>query len=139
MYFFYFDESGNPGKTKLYSAVGIPSDQWLASLNSLIELRKEFKRDYGIDPRKEIHANKLLTGHGNYSKTHKLTEGESLEIVKKMFLRVLGFKGVKILNAAGPDSKAMVTLEYLLNRINHLADSENQDVKLFLMKETKRK
>ena len=132
MYFFYIDESGSPGKTKLYSAIGIPSSMWQSALNVMISARRLLKSTYAISTRKEFHATKLLNGRGNYSDSHKLTENEQLTIVRYFFrLLVDDIDGVKILNAYGPDYKSMLTLEYLLNRINKLMEIENDEAKLF--------
>lgn len=131
MYFFYIDESGNPGRTKLYSAIGIPSSTWHSALNVMVSARRMLQSVYGISPRKEFHATKLMNGRGNYSDTHKLSENEQLIIVKYLFGLLAGIPGVKILNAYGPDHKAMLSLEYLLNRINTLMESEKDDAKLF--------
>ncbi len=131
MYFFYIDESGNPGKTKLYSAIGIHSSVWQTALNTLVDSRKFLNNVYAINPRKEFHATKLLNGRGNYSDTHKLTEEEQLLVAKYLFTRLVNIPRVRILNAYGPDYNAMLTLEYLLNRINTLAESEKEEVKLF--------
>ena len=131
MHFFYFDESGTPGKSKLYSAIGISSKNWQSALNLMVYSRRTLKMVYGIDPRKEFHATKLLNGRGNYSDTHKLTEPEQLEIVKFLFELLVGIPEVKILNAYGPDYKYLSTLEYLLKEINAIMAAENEDAKLF--------
>ncbi len=131
MYLFYIDESGNPGKTKLYSAIGIPSQTWQSALNSMVASRRLLNSVYGISPRKEFHATKLLNGRGNYSDTHKLTEDEQLTIVDYLFGVLVNLSGIKILNAYGPDYNSMLTLEYLLNRINTLMEFEKEDAKLF--------
>lgn len=131
MYFFYIDESGDPGKTKLYSAIGIPSNIWLSALDIMVDCRKALKQTYGISTRKELHATKLLNGRGNYSDTHKLTEDEQLSIVHYLFMQLTTIPGAKVLNSYGPDHKAMLTLEYLINRINTLMEIEGEDAKLY--------
>ena len=126
MYIFYIDESGIPGKNKIYSAMGIPASSWRESLNSLISDRKLLYDAFGIKTRRELHAYKFINGRGNYGK-RKLSEKELLFIYSFLLGQIVNLPNVKVLNAVGPADKSLIILEYLINRINRLMIEQNMN------------
>ncbi len=70
MYLFYFDESGDSGlvgsPTKFFvlSCVIVHQDQWLPTLDKLIEMRRLIRVRHGISTRPEIKASDIRRGRG---------------------------------------------------------------------------
>ena len=72
MYFAYFDESGDSGVTDsptawfVLNGVLVRETVWLATLNSLITLRKSLRDRHGIAPRDELKGSHFRNGKGAF-------------------------------------------------------------------------
>ena len=90
MYLMYVDESGDPGQISSYSSphyilsgVIIFSDEWLAALNQLKDLRRSFREQYHLGVRVELHAAELfrinkLEAYKKIRKHHRVAMYHSL-------------------------------------------------------------
>ncbi|HDM75204.1 MAG TPA: DUF3800 domain-containing protein [Deltaproteobacteria bacterium] len=72
MFLAYLDESGDSGisnsPTRFFvlACVLVHDQNWLNTLNSLIDLRRTLKRNYGIPIRQELKGKHFKNGHGAF-------------------------------------------------------------------------
>jgi hypothetical protein len=132
VYLAYVDESGNKGlpgsRTYTLACIFFDVARWPDVFDAMIEVRREFKRQYGVPVRAELKANYLLRGKGPLWDLN-LPESDRHEIYRTM-MRVqanLEFQTFAIvinkqeLAARGKDENAReVAWEFLLQRIERL-------------------
>jgi Protein of unknown function (DUF3800) len=70
MFMAYFDESGDSGLIKsptrffVLSCVLVHQDHWLSTLDRLIDMRRQIKKQHGVSTRPEIKATDMRRGRG---------------------------------------------------------------------------
>lgn len=85
MYLCFVDESGDSGTTGggsdrfILTGIVVHELRWLATLDLLLQFRRDLRRDYGLKVSQEIHAQKFLR-----------EPGDAVRIPKSLRLRLLG-------------------------------------------------
>jgi len=67
MWFAYIDESKDPGRFCVYTALIMNADGWRNAFKKVKDFRKELRDQYGIYLLKELHAWKFAGGKGRPS------------------------------------------------------------------------
>jgi hypothetical protein len=62
----YVDDSGDPSRGILLTALLIRDSDWTQVLESWLDGRREIHRHFGVPKLKELHANKLYKGRGRF-------------------------------------------------------------------------
>jgi hypothetical protein len=126
----YIDDSGDDSATA-YSALCIHEAKWRECFRMIRELRRDFKRRYGLFVRKELHATELVAGRGHLSDTvvtkhqRSLVFRETIQMVSKM-------PSMMIPNACDRKSEKMRLFERLVNRLNRTLDAQGEHGLLFI-------
>lgn len=116
MHLIYIDDSKD-GKHLAFSALCVPADQWQASLQHLIEVRRALKRHEGIYTSVEQHATDWIGGRGRIAK-HIVPKGARARLFDYMLSSIVMMPGSLLLNAFGRMSDEWTLFERMLNRIN---------------------
>ncbi|GAA4137738.1 DUF3800 domain-containing protein [Leifsonia shinshuensis] len=66
MHLCYVDDSGDPSRGKLLTALLIRDVDWSHVLDAWLTGREELHRLFGVHKRRELHANKLFKGRGQF-------------------------------------------------------------------------
>ena len=66
MHLCYVDDSGDPSRGKLLTALLIRDTDWADVLDAWLTGREELHRLFGVHKRRELHANKLFKGRGQF-------------------------------------------------------------------------
>lgn len=116
MHIVYIDDSKD-GKNICFSAVIIPADEWLNTLNLLVEMRRAMKESDGIYMKKELHATDWLGGRGNVAE-NAVPKGARARLYEFVLKTIANLPGIQIINAHSRKSNEMELFSRLLNRIN---------------------
>lgn len=133
MFLYYLDESYDNQKFAI-SAIRVPSDEWMAILQSIVAFRRHLRDTYGIFVKKEFHATDFVAGRGNIAKA-TIPKGLRAQIFKET-LSFLATLNIEILNACVERSTVgdahLFALERLFNRIQVNSVRAGQHFLLFL-------
>jgi hypothetical protein len=69
MHICYMDDSGEDN-VRAFCILTVPVDQWKTCFAGIKEYRQKLRASDGIYMKKELHATKFLSGHGNWSDRH---------------------------------------------------------------------
>lgn len=128
MWFAYIDESKEPGKFFLYTALVITGDKWVTTYRKVKAFREELRRDHGIYLAYELHAWKFVPGRGRPSKTAIYKE-ERAEIFKKTLRFIAECNCFNVVSSCSKNQQ--FALERLVNRLDKTAAKREQQVLLF--------
>lgn len=116
MHLIYIDDSADE-RLAVFSALAIPVENWLVTLNTVRQFRQELKTKDGIRVQEELHAWKFLAGKGDIS-DRIVPKGRRAAIFREMLAMTATLPGALSLNVVAPHSKPDTAFEWLLNRIN---------------------
>jgi hypothetical protein len=128
MWFAYIDESKEPGKFFIYTALVITGDKWAATYQKVKAFREELRRDHGIYLAYELHAWKFVPGRGRPSKS-AIYKDERAEIFKKTLKFIAECNCFNVVSSCSRTQQ--FALERLINRLEQTAKKREQQVLLF--------
>ncbi len=115
MHLVYIDDSKDE-KNIVFSALCIPADQWAASLDHLIGMRRAMRKADGIYTSVELHATDWLGGRGNVA-DFTVPKGARQRLFDYVLSAVAMMPGVQLIHGMGPKRDEMRLFERLLNRV----------------------
>jgi Protein of unknown function (DUF3800) len=117
MHLVYVDDSKDD-KSVCFSAIVIPSEQWLKAFDQLIAMRREMKNSHGIYTRIELHATDWLGGRGNVA-PQTVVRSERKKLFDAVLKEVTSLPDVLIFNAHGPRNSEETLFQRLIQRIEN--------------------
>lgn len=115
MHFVYIDDSGD-GIVACFSSLIIPADQWRATLNHLLNSRRQMKWSDGVYIKKELHATDWNSGKGRLAR-HPITKVRRVELYNDFLTAVSTIPSAQLINACVPLTDKNRAFEWMLNRI----------------------
>lgn len=116
MHLVYIDDSKDEHHV-CFSALLVPADQWMASLDHLIGMRKAMRLSDGVFQTVELHATDWLGGRGNVA-SQPVPKGARARLYDYVLSAVARLPGVQIINAHSRRASEMQLFERLMNRIH---------------------
>lgn len=116
MHLVYIDDSKDD-QYICFSALLVPADQWIASLDHLIGMRKAMRQSDGVFPSIELHATDWLGGRGNVA-AHPVPKGARARLFDYVLSAITRLPGVQIINAHARRANEMQLFERLMVRIH---------------------
>ena len=117
MHLVYVDDSKDE-KSVCFSALMIPSEDWLEAFNHLIDMRRAMKASHGIYTRLELHATDWLGGRGNVA-PDTVVRSERMKLFDFVLSEIIKLPKVAIFNAHGPRASEEVIFQRLVQRIEN--------------------
>lgn len=115
MHLVYVDDSKD-NHTACFSALVVPGDQWLKSLDRLIGFRRELRQLEGVPLRMELHTTDWLGGKGQF--VRHLAKPDRARLYNCFLSAVTMLPGIQLIQAAVPVREEDRGFERLLNRIH---------------------
>ncbi|HHV73078.1 MAG TPA: DUF3800 domain-containing protein [Thermoanaerobacterium sp.] len=125
MYIYYLDESGDEKyNVHIFSALGIPSENWNNIFNVIKRFRMYLKKKYGIRMAQELHATEFVAGRGKLG-NKIVTKGKRAFIFKRYIslLSALSKYNVDCINVSVNTYEN--ALDRIINRINRSLQAKN--------------
>jgi len=116
VHLFYIDDS-KEARGCVFSALGIPVQQWTPTLEEVRDFRRRLRREYGIYIHKELHAWKFVSGRGRISDRY-VSKETRCEIFRTALEFVASLPGARLFNAVFPRKQDERAFEWLVNRVN---------------------
>jgi hypothetical protein len=128
MWFAYIDESKDPGRFYVYTALIMNADGWRGAFEKVKSFRRQLRDEHGIYLLKELHAWKFAGGKGRPAKG---TIGKlERSVVFRKVLRFIASSNTFVV-ASSCNTNQQYAFERLINRLNRTARGLNQNVVLF--------
>lgn len=148
MWLAYFDESGDSGHPKVVnsptkffvlSGVLVHQDNWLATLDRLVALRRRLRTTYGISSRPEIKAQDIRPGKGVFRNLALPPDGRLNLYRELMLYQETDLVGVKCFSVAIAKAKIIrrdmdireTAWIYAIERIDSFCQDNNDKAILF--------
>jgi len=128
MWFAYIDESKEPGKFYVYTALVTTGDRWATTFKKVKEFREGLRRDHGIFISYELHAWKFVPGRGRPAK-RAIYKDERAEIFRKT-LQFIAECGCFVVVSSCSRTQQFA-LERLVTRIHNTANNRGENALLF--------
>jgi hypothetical protein len=128
MWFAYIDESKDPGKFCVYTALITSGDRLASTYQKVKTFRRELSRDHGIYMAYELHAWKFAPGRGRPAR-RTILKDERAEIYRKILQFVVDSQAFVVVSSASTNPQ--YALERLVNRINKAAAVKSEHALLF--------
>jgi hypothetical protein len=116
MHLVYMDDSRDE-HLGVFSALGVPADDWHVAFEGLRGFRRELKRRDGIYVYKELHAWEFVSGRGGIA-DRVVPKGRRCRIFMEALSLLAQLQGVRLFNSTFPPKEDERAFEWLLNRIN---------------------
>lgn len=128
MWFAYIDESKEPGKFYVYTALVITGDRWGSTFKKVKAFRQELRKDHGVYIAYELHAWKFVPGRGRPA-SRAIYKDERAEIFKKTLSFIADCKCFTIVSSCSTSQQ--FALERLVTRIHNTAKDRGEHAVLF--------
>ena len=143
MHVAYVDESGDAGKngsaTYTLSAVLVPENQWLSTLDGLVGFRRFLRDRFEFPVRAELKANFLLRNGGPHLRAHPLSES-ARQAIFLLSMRLQGKLDLKTFAIVIDKTKLWtrdptldpveVAWEYLIQRLERFSTKNGSNIVL---------
>ena len=117
MHFVYIDDSGDE-KTRAFSAVAIPAENWKSVFAAIKQYRRDLKANHQIFATVEWHATDFVGGRGRIAPV-PIPKGLRCAIFRDALCMVANLPGARIFNAMAPRAHERLIFERLIMRINN--------------------
>lgn len=128
MWFAYIDESKEPGKFYIYTALVTTGDRWETTFKKVKAFREELRRDHGIFIAYELHAWKFVPGRGRPA-NRAIRKEERAEVFCKTLKFIAECNCFTIVSSCSRNQQ--YALERLVTRIHNTAKSKDERALLF--------
>lgn len=128
MWFAYIDDSKEPGKFYVYTALVITGDRWADTFKKVKAFRESLRRDHGIFIAYELHAWKFVLGRGRPAK-RAIYKDERAAIFKKTLRFVAECNCFTVVSSCSTTQQ--YALERLVTRIHNTAKDRGERALLF--------
>jgi hypothetical protein len=128
MWFAYIDESKDPGKFCVYTALITNGERWSAVFDKVKDFRRQLKDEHGIFISHELHAWKFAGGRGRVAE-RVVGKAERAEVFRKVLRFVAECKSFAVVSSCNTNQQ--YAFERLLNRLNRTANARDENLLLF--------
>ena len=128
MWFAYIDESKEPGRYYVYTALVTTGDRWADTFKKVKEFRQRLRREHGIYIAYELHAWKFVPGRGRPA-NRAIYKDERAEIFRKTLQFIADCKCFTVVSSCSKTQQ--YALERMVTRIHNTANRLNEKVLLF--------
>ncbi|NNG67212.1 MULTISPECIES: DUF3800 domain-containing protein [Thermoanaerobacteraceae] len=125
MYIYYLDESGDEkSNVYIFSALGIPAENWNNVFKVIKRFRIYLKNRYGIRIAKELHATEFIAGRGKLGS--KIVTKRQRAFIFRRYIKLLAALSkynVECINVSVRSYEE--ALDRIINRINRSLETKN--------------
>ena len=120
MWFAYIDESKDPGRFCVYTALITNGERWVTTFEKVKAFRRLLRDEHGIYIAKELHAWKFAGGRGRIA-PRMIGKPERAEIFRKVVRFVAESKSFAVVSSCHTNQQ--YAFERMMNRLNRTAVS----------------
>jgi hypothetical protein len=121
MYLFYIDDSDEGGQ-HTFCALGVPSDTWRETFNTVKAWRQQIKASDGIYLRKELHATEFVAGRGRIA-PRPVFKGRRCALFREALTMLGSMQQLMLFSVQNTNQQ--FAYERMLNRINRTMQAKS--------------